>query len=91
MDTAIDFEKLRGMIGLRVRYRGVCCEIVEILQEDLSVVLADLEAHLGIQADQHGEAHRRVPKTYTIPICSNGSTELSAEFLDIEPMTLEEA
>ncbi len=90
MDTSIDFEKLRSMIGLQVKYRGVFCEIVEVLEEDLSLVLNDLEYHVSIQADQHGEAHRRVPRTYTIPIFKPNSTELSREFLAIEPIAMEE-
>ncbi|MDH5299993.1 MAG: hypothetical protein OEW58_01360 [Gammaproteobacteria bacterium] len=82
----VSFDNLRDMIGMQVRYRGVCCQIVEVIEEDFSLVLADLESHLGIQADQHGEAHRKVPKTYTVHIYNPDKKEFSSSFLTLEPV-----
>lgn len=82
----ISFDNLRDMIGLKVSYKGVACQVVEVIEEDLAVVLADMESHIGIQADQHGEAHRKVPKTYTIDIYTPDRREFSSAFLSLEPL-----
>lgn len=84
--SSVSYDNLREMIGLQVRYNGVYCQIVEVIEEDFSLVLADMEYHLGIQADQHGEAHRKVPKTYTINIYNPEKKEFSPSFLMLEPV-----
>ncbi|MDH5545320.1 MAG: hypothetical protein OEZ43_06985 [Gammaproteobacteria bacterium] len=82
----ITTDQLRNMIGLLVRYEGVHCKVVEVVDEGPAIVLEDLEFHLSIQADQHGEAHRRVPQTYTIEVFSPDQLEFSMGFLNIEPV-----
>lgn len=77
--------QMRGMIGLRVTYMETYCQVVEILDDGPHLVLESLERHISIQADQHGEAHRKVPKTFTIPILSVDMLEFSAEFLSLHP------
>jgi len=79
-------EQLHDMIGQCVVFEDVYCQVVEIIEDGPSLVLEDLEAHVGIQPDQHGEAHRRVPKTYTIQVFSSDGNEFSAEFLSLEPI-----
>jgi len=83
---SVSLDNLQEMIGLQVRYNGVFCQIVEVIEEDFALVLADMEFHLGIQADQHGEAHRKVPKTYTVSIYNQDKKEFSPSFLMLEPM-----
>ena len=82
----ITTEKLRDMIGLNVRHEGVTCCVVEIIDEGPSLVLERRDQHLSIQPDQFGEAHRRVPQTFTISILSCESTEFSISFLNLEPL-----
>ncbi len=83
----ISLEQLRGMIGLRVIHLGSHCQVVEVLEDGPALVLLDLEeSHSTIQADQHGEAHRRVPVTYTIPVLNPDATGFSADFLALEPL-----
>ena len=79
-------DQLHTMIGQCVVFKGVYCQVVEIIEDGPSLVLEDLEAHVGIQPDQHGEAHRRVPKTYTIRVFSPDSNEFTTEFLSLEPI-----
>ena len=81
-----DTEQMRSMIGLRVKHHEVYCQVVEIIEDGPAIVLEDLEKHTSIQADQHGEAHRKVPKTYTITILSKDQYEFSPEFLALEPI-----
>jgi len=77
--------QMRGMIGLRVIYLETYCQVVEILDDGPHLVLESLDHHISIQADQHGEAHRKVPKTYTIPILTIDRLEFSVDFLSLLP------
>jgi len=75
---------LRKLIGRRARHQGRLYEILEILLEDVpTLVLKSCDAS-KIQADQHGDAHRRVPETVeiTIPLTDNGNVDI--EGLDLE-------
>jgi hypothetical protein len=82
--------RLRELIGRLARYQGRLYEIIEILEDDPpSLVLQD-RAHTTIQADQHGEAHRRVPEVITLPMsfAHNDVLDLPAmelELLEPEP------
>ncbi|MDH5693116.1 MAG: hypothetical protein OEZ47_08445 [Gammaproteobacteria bacterium] len=83
----LQLEQLRQMIGIRVLYRDIPCLVHEILEDGPSLVLmpSDLE-DISIQADQHGEAHRRVRNTYTVPVLSPDFTEFSSAFLALDPL-----
>lgn len=84
---SITTEQMRDMIGLQVRYHEVYCRVVEILEDGPTLVLEDLEQHISIQPDQHGEAHRKVPKIYTISVLTHDKLEFSPAFLALEPLT----
>lgn len=78
---------LRQHIGRYVRHQGAVYEVIEVLEDVPALVLQDCEQHTTIQADQHGEAHRRVPQTRTIsiPVDENGHydiTEVGIELMD---------
>jgi hypothetical protein len=70
---------LRQHIGRYARHEGTVFEIIEILEDEPALVLQDCEQRTTIQADQHGEAHRRVPQTctITIPVDENGNYNIS--------------
>jgi len=84
---------LRNLIGGRARYQGTVYEIIEVLDDGPSLVLQDCENHTTIQADQHGEAHRRVPPTLTltIPATEDGRTDLEAIGLELLDTPTEQA
>ena len=75
--------QLRGLIGLHVNYNGTRCQIIEVLEDEFALILQDCEKHTMIQPDQLGEANRRVPSTFTIPVMSGDKTELNPVFLDL--------
>jgi len=79
-------DKLRQYLGKNVSYQGTIYEVMEILEETPALVLQDCEHHTTIQADQHGEAHRRVPKTrtITIPVDEDGRYDIAE--VGIEPV-----
>lgn len=78
------------LIGRRVRYQGEPYEILEILEHDPAAVVLQNEAHLCIQSDQYGEAHRRVPQTVTVPLLFRADrtpdlTRMEIELLEPRP------
>ena len=81
--TSIALDKLRSLIGVKVEHNGIVCEVIEILEDGPSLILQDCELHPIIQPDQHGEAHRRVPTTRTIPIYSPDGSEFTHHFLEL--------
>lgn len=82
----ITANQLRPMIGLRVRHNNVLCEVMDILDDGPTLVLVDLDQHTRIQPDQHGEAHRRVPQTYSIVLFNVEHDQFSPAFLALEPI-----
>ena len=77
--------QMRTFIGRRARYQGRLYEIIEVLEDVPSLVLRECGTHTTIQADQHGEAHRRVPPTLTLPIpaAEDGSADLEGVGLEL--------
>lgn len=75
---------LRKLIGARARYQGIVYEIIEAIEDEPALVLQD-ESHSTIQADQYGEAHRRVPSTVTVklPLGESGAVDLAAMDIDL--------
>lgn len=86
-DTDLSLADLREMIGTRVRFESRSWEIIEVLEDGPAIILQDCNQHTVIQADQHGEAHRHVPSTRTIPLFAADGRSLSAAFLsmDLDP------
>lgn len=79
----ITLTQLRGLIGLRVRFQECDCRVIEVLEDGPSIVLqADFDC--VIQHNQHGDAHRQVPRTITIPVLSADSRELSNALLSLD-------
>ncbi|HKJ94286.1 MAG TPA: hypothetical protein VKA32_01500 [Gammaproteobacteria bacterium] len=69
----IDINQLEALIGSEVRFRGRRLTVVEVLSERPALVLSETDGASGIQANQFGEAARRAPRTWTIPVRdSNG-------------------
>ena len=83
-DQLIRAENLSELIGLKVKHQGSYWEIIEILEDGPALVLRDCEMHTVIQADQHGEAHRRVPSTVTIPLFEQDGNELNPALLNLD-------
>jgi len=67
----IDPTRLNGLIGQQLLYQGIPCRVIEILDDGPALVLQDGEEHKVIQADQHGEARRRVPQVFTVAVLNS--------------------
>ncbi len=78
-DTKTNVDHLRDLIGTRARYQGGVYEVIEVLEDGPALVLQNCDEHTTIQADQHGEAHRRVPETTTLPISLTTSGDIDTD------------
>lgn len=76
--------QMRNLIGRLARYQGELYEVIEILEDDPPSLVLQNRAHTTIQADQHGEAHRRVPEVVTLPLAFSHN-----DLLDLPAMELE--
>jgi hypothetical protein len=65
---------LAALVGREFEYEGRRCEVIEVLAEGPTLVLACDGG--SIQADQFGEPRRRAPNTFTIPLLSEVEAEL---------------
>ncbi len=80
----ISLAQLQGMIGLRLRWRDLDYEIVEVLEDGPSLVAQSFAASIAIQSDVHGRARREVQQVVVIPVLNSDKTLLHPEFLEIE-------
>jgi hypothetical protein len=67
--------ELHKLIGRHVRHEGCHCEVVEVLAEGPAIVLYK-HTPSEIQANWFGEAQRRAPATYTLPLLSRVTKDL---------------
>ncbi len=79
----LTLDQLRSLIGLFVYHQGVCCQVIEVLEDGPAIVLLSEEPPT-IQPNQHGEATRRTPVTYTIPVLNAEQDELHPAFLALD-------
>ncbi|MHB1175080.1 MAG: hypothetical protein ACYCZJ_08150 [Sulfuriferula sp.] len=80
----ISLAQLQGMIGMRLRWRDLDYEIVEVLEDGPSLVAQSFAASTAIQSDVHGRARREVQQVVVIPVLNSDKTLLHPEFLEIE-------
>jgi hypothetical protein len=83
-EIEITLEQMRGLIGIRVSYRGDQYEVIEVLEDGPSVVLRQLGEQRVIQSNYHGNPHRRVQETLMVPVLAPDRRALHSEFLLLE-------
>lgn len=88
LDKMVDVAKLRNLIGHEVHFDGQRCQIIEVLEDGPAVILQNQDHDTTIQPDQHGEAHRKVPATFTIPVLCQEGEGLNPEFSAMQLHTL---
>ncbi|TNF33710.1 MAG: hypothetical protein EP315_08085 [Gammaproteobacteria bacterium] len=64
-------KQLHQYIGCEITHEGIRCQLIEVLEDGPSLVFLNLEHSTAIQSDQYGSAHRKVQKTYTVPVLSD--------------------
>jgi len=80
----VNVNTLRNLIGQEVHYEGRLCMIIEIVEDIPAVILQHHEPSTTIQADQHGEAHRKVPRTVTLPVIDEEGGGYHPAFCDLD-------
>lgn len=73
-------QRLRGLIGTRLRHQGQSCRIIEVVEPGPMLIVQCENTNGVIQANQYGDATRRVPKTISIPVLSEDGSEYHPEF-----------
>ncbi len=69
--------RLKELIGQTVQYGEQRARILELLEDQQALVLELVDAAPVIQANQIGDASRRVGRTLTVPIFSSDGTGLN--------------
>lgn len=64
----VPFDDIHLLLGRTLTYQGETCTIIELLQGENSLVLQCSNQHQTIQANQFGEATRRVSSYHTLPL-----------------------
>lgn len=64
-------KELYQYIGQTIVFDGKRCQLIEILEDGPSLVFTCPGQKASIQANQHGEASRRTPDSYTVPLMSS--------------------
>lgn len=72
-------ERLRSLVGRELRYQGMRCLLVEVLDEPPMVVLRAVDAAPVIQADSFGNPIRHAPQLFELPVFAPDGTSLSSE------------
>ena len=67
MQTDTLIAALRAQIGTQVSFHNETWTFIDIVNDDSRIVLERC-GHHSIQADQHGQGHRRTLTTTTLPI-----------------------
>ncbi len=75
-DTDV-LSRLRALVGATVRYGEQRARILELLMDEQALVLEVIDGDPVIQANQFGDATRRVGRTVTLPIYAADSDELN--------------
>lgn len=79
MNTGTTLERLKSLVGAQLRYQGMPCTLIEVLDQPAVVVLRPVGAPPVIQEDNFGKPMRHAPQLYELPIFASDGVSLSAE------------
>lgn len=83
-EISISLEQLRRMIGIQVCRQGTACVVIEVLEDNVALVLQAIAGEAAIQSNQFGDARRRVPPTFTVPVLNAAHDGLHPDFLALD-------
>jgi len=75
----ITLERLRALVGAELRYQGIPCILIDVLDQPPVVVLRPIGAAPVIQADNFGKPMRHAPQLFELPVFAPDGVSLSAE------------
>lgn len=85
----INLERLRDCIGHELVFEGQRCRIIELLEDGPALVLACDTRAPEIQANQYGDATRRVDRTRTVSVLNADGNDYHADFVKLNLGTLD--
>lgn len=71
--------RLQSLVGAELRYQGMRCVLVDVLEQPPVLVLRPIGAAPVIQADNFGKPMRHAPQLFELPIFGPDGVSLSAE------------
>lgn len=79
MASGMTLERLKSLVGAELRYQGMRCLLVDVLDQPPVVVLRPIGADPVIQADNFGKPMRHAPQLFELPIFGPDGASLSTE------------
>ncbi len=76
---------IERLIGRSLHYRGIPCRVIDVLPEGPAVVLEGTRPDRAIQANQYGEATRRAPETFSVPLLNIRGDDINPVLLALKP------
>lgn len=80
--------RLHQFIGNSIEHDGKTCRLIEILEAEQALVFVCPNTAPVIQTNQHGEAGRHAPQTYTVPLLSSIGNDLHPVAKQVFPASL---
>lgn len=71
--------RLQSLVGAELRYQGMRCVLVDVLERPPVLVLRPIGAEPVIQADNFGKPMRHAPPLFELPVFGPDGATLSAE------------
>jgi len=75
----VTLEQLKSLVGTELRYQGLRCTLVEVVDDPPMVVLRPVDAEPVIQPDKFGNPSRHAPPLYELPVFAPDGYSPSAE------------
>jgi hypothetical protein len=79
---------LHQFIGNCIEHEGQSCCLIEILEAEQALVFICPGAAPIVQANQHGEAGRHAPQTWTVPMLSSIGNDLHPVAKQVFPVQI---
>lgn len=79
METRMTLARLKSLVGAEVRYQGMRCLLVDVLDQPPVVVLRPIGADPVVQADNFGKPMRHAPPLFELPVFGPDGVSPSAE------------
>ena len=84
-------QALYQYIGHTIVFDGKRCQLVEVLEQGPALVFLCPDEIGSIQANQHGDAGRRTPNHYTVPLISELGDQLHPAAQALIPVDQQQA
>jgi len=79
METGMTLARLKSLVGAELRYQGMRCLLVDVLDQPPVVVLRPIGADPVVQADNFGKPMRHAPALFELPVFGPDGVSPSAE------------